>query len=601
MKMWDGRFSKPSDALMEAFNNSLPFDRALISEDIAGSAAWANALERVGVFTPPERAAVVDGLKSILDDCNNGRAAFLPSDEDVHMAVERLLVERVGAAGEKLHTGRSRNDQVVTDTRLYAKKALAETREALAELQAAVIERAKSDIRIIVPGFTHLQQAQPVLLSHYWMSLFSILEREKSRIGHAIVSTDILPLGSGAIAGSGFPVDRDAIAAELGFASVSANSMDMVASRDFLLEALSVFASVGIHLSRYAEDLIIWSSKEFGFIELDDAWSTGSSMMPQKKNPDSLELIRGKSGRLVGNYVRLATTLKGLGLAYFKDLQEDKEPFFDSERNLQMVIKVFTHVLLTLKVREDKIERDLDPFLLATDMADYLVRKGMPFRQAHKVIGRLVGYCVETDTPLTEVPLEKLKEFSDMFDSGVAKLYSWEQAVNARSVKGGTSLESVKAQIGAAENILKSKGGGKADGPKPMRVVEQGGGVLFREVNGELQALTVRSKHFPEQRIFPKGHIEEGETDAETAVRELQEEGGMVGEIVGRCDKVREFVFKNKLYRVRYYAMKYISTDNPGEPNREPQWTGIAETRALLPYDDLREVLDICAELMKRG
>jgi len=599
MKMWDGRFSKESDVLMESFNNSLPFDRALISEDIAGSVAWANALERVGVFTPPECAVVVDGLKSILDDCNNDRVAFLPSDEDVHMAVERLLVERVGAAGEKLHTGRSRNDQVVTDMRLYTKKALAEMREALTELQSAVVDRAKSDIHIIIPGFTHLQQAQPVLLSHYWMSFFSIIEREKSRVNHAIISTDILPIGSGAIAGSGFPVDRDAIAAELGFSSVSTNSMDMVASRDFLLEALSVFASIGIHLSRYAEDLIIWSSKEFGFIELDDAWSTGSSMMPQKKNPDSLELIRGKSGRLTGNYVRLATTLKGLGLTYFKDLQEDKEPFFDSEHNLRMVIKVFTHVLLTLKVREDKIKQDLDPFLLATDMADYLVRKGMPFRQAHKVIGRIVGYCVETDTPITEVPIEKLKEFSDVFESDVTKLYSWEQAVNARSVKGGTSLESVKEQIGAAEKILKSKGADKVNGPKPMRVVEQGGGVLFREVNGELQALTVQSKHFPEQRIFPKGHIEEGETDAETAVRELREEGGMIGEIVGRCDRVREFVFKNKLYRVRYYAMKYVSTDNPGEPNREPQWTGIAETRALLPYDDLREVLDICVELMK--
>jgi len=600
MKMWDGRFTKPSDELMESFNNSLPFDRALVSEDIAGSVAWANALERVGVFTPAERAAVVGGLKSILDDINNGRAAFLPSDEDIHMAVERLLVERVGAAGERLHTGRSRNDQVITDTRLYTKKALAAITESLAELQGAVIERAKSDLRIIVPGFTHLQQAQPILLSHYWMSLFSILEREKSRIRHALVSTDILPLGSGAIAGSGFPVDRGAIAAELGFSSVSTNSIDMVASRDFLLEALSAFASIGIHLSRYAEDLIIWSSREFGFVELDDAWSTGSSMMPQKKNPDSLELIRGKSGRLIGNYVRLAATLKGLGLTYFKDLQEDKEPFFDSERNLQMVIKVFTQVLLTLRVREDRIRQDLDPFLLATDMADYLVRKGMPFRQAHKVIGRAVGYCVEAGVSLTDVPVEKLREFSDMFGDDVLKLYSWEQAVNARAVTGGTSLESVGAQIRAAENIIKSKGGNMVCGndPKPMRVVEQGGGVLFRRTGAELQVLTVRSKNFPDQRIFPKGHIEDGETEAQTAVRELREEGGMIGEIVGRCDKVREFVFKNKLYRVRYYAMKYVSTDNPGEPNREPQWAGVAETRALLPYDDLREVLDACVKLM---
>jgi 8-oxo-dGTP pyrophosphatase MutT (NUDIX family) len=225
----------------------------------------------------------------------------------------------------------------------------------------------------------------------------------------------------------------------------------------------------------------------------------------------------------------------------------------------------------------------------------------MPFRQAHKVIGRLVGHCVEADARLTDIPVKKLKEFSDMFGDDVTQLYSWEQAVNARSVKGGTSLESVNAQIGAAEKIIKQKGGDKANGGKPMRIVGQAGAVLFREENGELQALTVRSKNFPEQRIFPKGHIEEGETEEETAVRELREEGGMVGEITGRCERLREFVFKNKLYRVRYFAMKYISTDNPGEPNREPQWTGIAETRALLPYDDLREVLDACVELMKQG
>jgi len=459
MKMWDGRFTKPSDALMESFNNSLPFDKALIEEDIAGSVAWANALERVGVFTPGERDHVVGWLKSILNDYNDGRIEFVPSDEDIHMAVERLLVERAGAVGEKLHTGRSRNDQVVTDTRLHTKKILTDIAVSLTELQRAAVERAKSDLHVIIPGFTHLQQAQPVLLSHYWMSMFAVLEREKSRAAHAAESTDILPLGSGAIAGSGFPVDRDAIAAELGFSRVSANSMDMVASRDFLLETLAAFASAGICLSRYAEDLIVWSSKEFGFVELDDAWSTGSSMMPQKKNPDSLELIRGKSGRLIGNYVRLATTLKGLGLTYFKDLQEDKEPLFDSARNLQMVIKVFTHVLLTLKVREDRIRQDLDPFLLATDMADYLVRKGMPFRQAHRVIGRLVGYCVEADAPLTEVPLAKLREFSEMFGDDVTKLYSWEQAVNSRAVKGGTGRESVIAQIEAAERILASEVG----------------------------------------------------------------------------------------------------------------------------------------------
>jgi argininosuccinate lyase len=454
MKMWDGRFSKDTDALMEAFNNSLPVDKALIKEDITGSIAWANALEKAGVLTVDERDKTVGGLKSILDDYGDGRISFAPSDEDIHMAVERLLVERIGAVGEKLHTGRSRNDQVITDTRLYTKRALAEVGECLTGLQQAVVERAKSDLKVIIPGYTHLQQAQPVLLSHYWMSLFSILEREKSRVAHARQSADILPLGSGAIAGSGFCVDRDAIAAELGFSSVSTNSIDMVASRDFVIEALSSIASIGIHLSRYAEDLIIWSSREFGFVELDDAWSTGSSMMPQKKNPDSLELIRGKSGRLIGNYVRGATTLKGLGLAYYKDLQEDKEPLFDSINTISIVINVFTNVIATLKVREERIKQGLDPFLLATDMADYLVRKGMPFRQAHKVVGRLVGYCAESGVALTSVSIGKLKEFSDMFGDDVTELYSWDRAVNSRAVKGGTSLPSVEAQIVMAEKIL---------------------------------------------------------------------------------------------------------------------------------------------------
>jgi argininosuccinate lyase len=454
MKMWDGRFSKGTDALMEAFNNSLPFDKALIEEDIAGSVAWANALTKAGVFTAEERDLAVDGLKSILDDYSNGRVSFIHSDEDIHMAVERLLVERIGAGGEKLHTGRSRNDQVITDTRLHTLSALAEVGECLLELQRAVVNRAESDLHIIVPGYTHLQQAQPVLLSHYWMSLFSILEREKGRVDNAKKSADILPLGSGAIAGSGFCVDRDAIAAELGFSSVSTNSIDMVASRDFLVEALSAFASVGICLSRYAEDLIIWSSREFGFVELDDAWSTGSSMMPQKKNPDSLELIRGKSGRLIGNYVRAATTLKGLGLAYYKDLQEDKEPLFDSARTVVMILKVFANVIATLKVREDRVRQGLDPFLLATDVADYLVRRGMPFRQAHKAVGRLVGYCAESGVALTDVPIDKLREFSEAFGDDVTELYSWERAVNGRAVKGGTSLESVRAQIAAARVVV---------------------------------------------------------------------------------------------------------------------------------------------------
>lgn len=366
MKMWDGRFSKPSDEMMEQFNNSLTFDQTLIEEDIAGSIAWAGALQRIGIFTNDEFLVVKNGLLGILTDYRNDTIEFKQQDEDIHMAVERILVDRVGDTGARLHTGRSRNDQVATDSRLYVKNSLKRITECLTELQRAIVLRSEQDFEIIMPGFTHLQQAQPVIMSQYWLSFFFILEREKSRVQHAITTADMMPLGAGAMAGSGFNVDRKKIAQELGFSIVSSNSMDAVASRDFILEALSSIASLGIHISRYAEDLILWSSREFGFVELDDAWSTGSSIMPQKKNPDSLELIRGKSGRFVGNYMRFATTLKGTGLTYFKDLQEDKEPLFDSVIQIEMVLKVLTQVLVTLKVNKENITADLDPLLLAT-------------------------------------------------------------------------------------------------------------------------------------------------------------------------------------------------------------------------------------------
>jgi len=454
MKMWDGRFSKPSDSMMERFNNSLSFDKTLIAEDIAGSIAWAGALNRIGIFKDDELALVKKGLLGILDDYNKGEIKFTQQDEDIHMAVERILVERIGDTGARLHTGRSRNDQVATDCRLYTKNALKMIIDNVAELQRALILRAENDEQIIMPGFTHLQQAQPVVMSHYWMSFFYILERENSRLEHAVVSTDMMPLGSGAMAGSGFNVDRKKIADELGFSTVSPNSMDGVASRDFLLQALSSIASLGITISRYAEDLILWSTREFGFVELDDAWSTGSSIMPQKKNPDSLELIRGKSGRFVGNYMRFATTLKGIGMTYFKDLQEDKEPLFDSVAHMEMVLKVFTQVLVTLKVNKENITADLDPLLLATDLADYLARKGMPFRLAHKVVGRIVAYCIDNKRPLNELTLDELKKFSDMYDSDVLKCFSWEEALSNRNIYGGTGRESVKEQIACAKKLV---------------------------------------------------------------------------------------------------------------------------------------------------
>ncbi len=456
MKMWDGRFSKPSDRLMEKFHNSLPFDQKLIEEDIRGSIAWAGALKEIAIFTEDEYQMVKKGLEEILCDYSEGKIQFLPQDEDIHMAVERLLIERIGDTAARLHTGRSRNDQVATDSRLYVLKVLSRISDAVVNLQNALICRAETDAEIIIPGFTHLQQAQPILLSHYWLSFFFLLQREKSRLQHAIKTADMMPLGAGAMAGSGFNVDRFSLASSLGFSTPSHNSIDAVSSRDFILEALSVAASIGIHLSRYAEDLIIWCSREFGFIELDDAWSTGSSIMPQKKNPDSLELIRGKSGRFIGNYMRFATTLKGIGLTYYKDLQEDKEPLFDSFSQLDLVLQVFTQVIATLKTNRERIKDDLDPFLLATDLADYLVRKGMPFRHAHKVIGRIVAYCIENKLQMNNLTKEQLCTFSDLFDSDVVQVFSWQNAIDARNIYGGTGSKSVKEQISLAKTLLKT-------------------------------------------------------------------------------------------------------------------------------------------------
>ncbi|MBN1309191.1 MAG: argininosuccinate lyase [Chitinispirillaceae bacterium] len=455
MKMWDGRFAKPSDSLMEQFHNSISFDQTLIDEDIACSTAWAGALERIGIFTRKEAATVTAALAAIGKDYRKGKITFSPHDEDIHMAIERMLVERVGEAGARLHTGRSRNDQTATDLRLFIKKRLLDLHNEVIELQQALVYRAETDLDVIMPGFTHLQQAQPILLSHYWLSFFFLLDRDKKRIGNASVAADTLPLGSGAIAGSGFDVDRAGLAETLGFTDISDNSIDAVASRDYVLDALAACASLGVSMSRYAEDLIIFSSREFGFIEIDDAWSTGSSMMPQKKNPDSLELIRGKCGRFIGNYTRMAATLKGVGLAYYKDLQEDKEPLFDSVSQTEIVLRVFTRVIATLSVRRKRIADDLHPFLFATDLADYLVRKGAPFRKAHRTVGRIIGHCLERNIALTSISVDELRGFSDLFCDDAMKLFSWEGAIAARSICGGTGRGSVKAQISKAKKLLR--------------------------------------------------------------------------------------------------------------------------------------------------
>ena len=448
-KMWDGRFAKPTDKLMEEFNNSLSVDKIFIEEDIFGSVAWANALVGAGILSIEECAEIENGLGAILERYRKGEleGEFLPCDEDVHMAVERLLGEEIGDLAKKLHTGRSRNDQVATDFRLFVKKHCYALLEDLRAFMKSVFMRAVADKNIIIAGYTHYQQAQPVLLSHYWLSLFFVLEREFKKLEYAVFSADILPLGSGAIAGCGFSIDRFDLAEKLRFREPTRNSIDGVASRDFVLDCLHCLASVSINLSRYAEDLIVWSTKEFGYVELDDAWSTGSSMMPQKKNPDSLELIRGKTGRTIGNYTRFATTLKGIGLSYFKDLQEDKEPLIDSLKTVEMTLRVFSKVLDTLKINEKNIEKSLDPFLLATDVADYLVRKGMPFRQAHGVIGKTVAYCVKNNKKFNALSLSELQEFSTLFDEDVLEYFDFKNALKQRDIYGAAGPSSVEAQL----------------------------------------------------------------------------------------------------------------------------------------------------------
>ncbi|MBD3391427.1 MAG: argininosuccinate lyase [Chitinivibrionales bacterium] len=455
--MWDGRFGTSPSKLMHEFNASLPVDQVLIEEDIAGSIAWAGALSRARVLTAAETKRIVRGLRRIRDQYRQGKLRLRTTDEDIHMAVERMLTGMIGKAGEKLHTGRSRNDQVATDFRMFVMRALREVHASAGLLQKALVRRAERDKAVIAPGYTHLQQAQPVSLAHYWLSFVFALEREKDRLDHAIRTADVMPLGSGALAGSGFSVDRRALAKKLGFSRVCENSMDAVASRDFVMEALAALASFGVLLSRYADDLIIWSSAEFGFVELDDAWSTGSSMMPQKKNPDSLELIRGKAGRCIGNFTRFASTLKGVGLAYYKDLQEDKEPLIDSVTTAGMSLEVFAEAVRSCTVNRKRIAHRLDSFLFATDLADYLVRKKVPFRTAHKVVGKIVAHCIARGAALDSLSFKELRGFSRAFSQDVLEIFSWPRALAARNVEGGTGMRSVTAQLRTAKGLVARK------------------------------------------------------------------------------------------------------------------------------------------------
>ncbi len=450
-KLWGGRFQQATDPVVERFSASVSFDRALARYDIRGSIAHARMLAATGLITPADRKAIVAGLEQIGADIEAGRFAFQDRLEDIHMNVESALRDRIGEAAGRLHTGRSRNDQVATDLTLYLLDACRSAEAGLRQLRGVVLERAREHVDTVLPGYTHLQRAQPVRLAHHWLAYFEMWTRDAERFRDLRGRLDRAPLGSGALAGSTLPLDREQTARELGFVGPSRNSMDSVGSRDGALEFLSAAAICMIHLSRISEELVIWSSSEFGFVELADAYSTGSSLMPQKKNPDVPELVRGKTGRVVGNLMTLLTVVKGLPLTYNRDLQEDKEPVFDSARTLGDCLDVTAGALATLRVgRERMAAAASDPMLLATDLAEALVREDVPFREAHEVVGKLVAHCVEGGLDLGALSKEELRRFHPAFPAGAPELLDVERALEERDLPGGTARARVEEALGEA-------------------------------------------------------------------------------------------------------------------------------------------------------
>jgi len=446
-KLWGGRFSDALDPLMEEFNASIAFDRRLWQADIRGSQAYAQALARAGLLTANEAEQIVAGLEQVAGDWRAEQFEVKAGDEDIHTANERRLTELIGPVAGKLHTGRSRNDQVATDLRLWLREELTKSEQKLHTLIEVATERAESEIDLLMPGYTHLQPAQPTRWSHWLLGHAWAWQRDAQRLQDLLPRVNLLPLGNGALAGNPFPIDRDWLAQELGFAAPTPNSLDGVSDRDFVAETLFWATMTMLHISRWAEDLIIYSSREFGFVTLADAYSTGSSLMPQKKNPDSLELLRGKAGRVFGDMSGLLMTLKGLPSTYNKDLQEDKEPLFDAIDTLAGALPIAAGALATLTVKRDTMAQALVPEMLATDLAEYLVRKGVPFRETHDLAGEAVALAESEGIALSDLTLTALRSLHPAFDEDVLAIWSYERSVEQRDVRGGSSRRAVKEQI----------------------------------------------------------------------------------------------------------------------------------------------------------
>lgn len=457
MTLWGGRFSTSIDDNLRALNDSIHFDKRMYAQDIAGSIAYARAIASAGVITPLEAEQIVDGLFRVKAEFDDGRFEFKAGDEDIHTAVERRLTELVGDVGGKLHTGRSRNDQVATDFRLWVMAAIEHMDRLLQGVQDAFLGLAQEHIKTIMPGYTHMQPAQPITVAHWLMSFFWMLARDRERLSDSWRRTAVMPLGSGALSGTPFEIDRDHLAKELGFQMYTQNSLDAVSDRDFVAETLFALALTASHLSRFAEDVIIYSNPLFGFVALDERYSTGSSLMPQKRNADALELTRGKAGRLAGHVSAILNTLKGLPSGYNKDLQEDKEALFDSVDTFTILLPVLTAIIQTLTIDTRKLRAALTDEMLATDLADYLVARGMPFRKAHSVVGHVVKVAAERGQPLAKMPIDKLKEFSSLFEDDVAAVFDFEKAVARRRTAGGTAPDAVREQIQQAKAWLLSQ------------------------------------------------------------------------------------------------------------------------------------------------
>lgn len=463
MKLWSGRFQKSTDKKVDDFNSSIRFDSRMFRQDITGSVAHSNMLGKQGIIPREDSAKIADALKEILADIESGKVDFDPAAEDIHMFVETLLTQRIGDAGKRLHTARSRNDQVALDIRLYLRDEISAIADMLITLIEDIKNIAKENTGTVMPGYTHMQKAQPITFAHHIMAYAEMFKRDVGRLLDARKRINIMPLGSGALATTTYPIDRYFVAGELGFDGICANSIDGVSDRDFAIETASALSLVMMHLSRFSEEIIIWNTNEFSFVEMDDAFSTGSSIMPQKKNPDVAELIRGKTGRVYGNLMALLTVMKGLPLAYNKDMQEDKEAIFDSVDTVKLCIPVFCGMINTMKINKTVMaEGAKGGFTNATDVADYLVTKGMPFRNAHEVSGKMVYYCISENKAIVDMTIDEFKQFSDLFEADIYNFITAEACVSSRKVPGGPAAEAVNAHITDTEKFINEfRQGGK--------------------------------------------------------------------------------------------------------------------------------------------